>query len=147
MPPSSFLTNYVRQFGDLQTVVLALSMTVPRYIDDPALVRRFEQWREVYRHQINSWGLNYHRVRFDIGLQKFAVDAQGRKLIETAKPQIAVVCGYCSQSLAQFDSHPNGEEDCFHSTHAKTPLDQREGCGNRNGLPKMRSALAEVWCL
>lgn len=143
------MTNYVGKFGDLQTVVLALSMTVPRYIDEPALVRRFEQWRELYRHQMNSWGLKYHRVRFDIGLQKFAMDASGRKLVETAKPQIAVVCGYCSQSLAQLDSETNSGVTTTRRT-PKHPLTSEKASAIGTVCPKCgrhlpRCGVCDMW--
>jgi WD repeat-containing protein mio len=143
------MTNYIRQFGDLQTAVLALSMTAPRYIDEPVLVRRFEQWRELYRHQINSWGLKYHRVRFDIGLQKFAVDASGRKLVETPKPQIAVVCGYCSQSLAQFDSETTGGATLTRRT-PKHPLTSEKAAAIGTVCPKCgrhlpRCGVCDMW--
>ena len=103
--------NYIRKFGDLQTAVLALSITVPRYVDDQVSLRKFYNWRESYRSQINSWGLKYDRVRFDIASQRLAVDHTGKKLIEPAKPQIALVCGYCSQSLAQFDKQAENVAD------------------------------------
>lgn len=144
------MRNYIRRFGDLQTAVLALSMTVPRYIDDASLSRRFEQWRELYRHQINSWGLKYHRVRFDIGLQKYAVDASGHKLVETSKPQIAVVCGYCTQSVAQFDSQTDDHGSGSTRRTPKHPLTSEKAAAIGTVCPKCgrhlpRCGVCDMW--
>jgi hypothetical protein len=144
------MTNYIRQFGDLQTAVLALSMTLPRYIDDVTLSRRFEQWRELYRHQINSWGLKYHRVRFDIGLQRYAVDASGHKLVETSKPQIAVVCGFCNQSVAELASQTDGEESGSKRRTPKHPLTSEKAAAIGTVCPKCgrhlpRCGVCDMW--
>ena len=144
------MTNYIKQFGDLQTAVLALSMTLPRYIDDSLLSRRFEQWRELYRHQINSWGLKYHRVRFDIGLQRYAVDASGHKLVETAKPQIAVVCGFCNHSIAELGSQTDGEESGSKRRTAKHPLTSEKAAAIGTVCPKCgrhlpRCGVCDMW--
>ena len=144
------MTNYIRQFGDLQTAVLALSMTLPRYIDDMSLSRRFEQWRELYRHQMNSWGLKYHRVRFDIGLQRYAVDASGHKLVETSKPQIAVVCGFCNQSVAELGSQTDGEESGSKRRTPKHPLTSEKAAAIGTVCPKCgrhlpRCGVCDMW--
>jgi len=102
--------NYIRRFGDLQTAVLALSATVPRYIDEPELVRRLSNWRETYRNQMNSWGLKFERVKFDIGTQKLTVKISGERLMEPARPQVALTCVYCSQALAQLDRNTDQKE-------------------------------------
>lgn len=117
------LGNYITKFGDVQTAVLALSSTVPRYVDHPVLVRRFQQWRETYRELMNSWGLKFERVRFDIGSQKLAVDSSGRKLTKPVRPQVALVCNFCTQSLAQFGhfSDPNAEETDGNRAFRETP--------------------------
>ena len=144
--------NYIRKFGDLQTVVLALSYTVPRYVEDPSAVRRFSAWRETYRYQINSWGLKYDRVRFDIGFQKLATDRSGRKLIEPAKPQVALVCGYCNQSLAQFENQGEPEGNDMIKTHAtpQHPLTSDKAAAIGTVCPKCgrhlpRCGVCDMW--
>jgi WD repeat-containing protein mio len=97
------LGNYARHSGDLQTAVLALTWTVPRYIDDPALQRRFMMWRETYREYMNSWNLHFNRVDFDIISSKISVDSHGKRLLQPSKPQVALTCAYCTRSIAQFD--------------------------------------------
>ncbi|KIW15244.1 hypothetical protein PV08_05289 [Exophiala spinifera] len=94
------LNSYVRRFGDLQTAVLALCPAVPRYVDDDEIVRRFDGWKDVYRHMMNGWNLRFDRVRFDIACQNAAVDESGRRLIPPAKQQVRLVCGFCAQSIA-----------------------------------------------
>ena len=97
------LYNYMRNSGDLQTSVLALTWTIPRFLDDPVPIRKFMMWRETYRNHMNSWNLHFNRVDFDIVSSRIAVDANGKRLLEPSKPQIALTCGYCNQSIAQFD--------------------------------------------
>jgi WD repeat-containing protein mio len=113
------LENYARTSGDLQTSVLALTWTVPRYIGDPAIWRKFMIWRQIYREYMNSWNLHLNRVDFDIISSRIAVDANGERLLEPAKPQTALTCGYCNQSIAQFDHEDEGGD--VPSTTHKTP--------------------------
>jgi WD repeat-containing protein mio len=144
--------NYIRKFGDLQTAVLALSHAVPRYIDDGPLARRFSVWREAYRRQINSWGLKFDRVHFDIGYQKLATDRFGQRLIKPAKPQVALVCGYCNQSLAQFESQAEVEGNENVKTHAtqKNPLTRDKAAAIGIECPKCgrhlpRCGVCDIW--
>jgi WD repeat-containing protein mio len=113
------LGNNARNTGDLQTSVLALTWTIPRYVNDPAITRHFLTWRETYRDYMNSWNLHFNRVDFDIISSKVAVDANGKRLLEPAKPQVALTCGYCNQSIAQFENE-NMEGDAA-SNNQKTP--------------------------
>ncbi|EXJ85532.1 hypothetical protein A1O1_05896 [Capronia coronata CBS 617.96] len=94
------MTGYIQRFGDLQTAVLALAPTIPRYVDGEKVVRKFDGWKNTYRNMINSWNLKFERVRFDIACQKAAVDEGGRRLIPPAKQQVRLVCGFCAQSIA-----------------------------------------------
>lgn len=119
------LESYVKRFGDLQTAVLALCPTIPRYLDDTHIIRKFEAWKEEYRALMNSWGLKFDRVRFDVLSQRLAIanDGTGRRLLEVAKPQAKLVCSFCSQSVAQFetpnnDRHRQGENSTASSVQA-----------------------------
>lgn len=94
------MTSYIQRFGDLQTVVLALAPSIPRYIDDDEVVRKFSAWKDTYKYMMNGWNLKFDRVRFDIACQKAAVDESGRRLIAPAKQQVRLVCGFCAQSIA-----------------------------------------------
>ncbi|EXJ92528.1 hypothetical protein A1O3_01080 [Capronia epimyces CBS 606.96] len=102
------MTGYLRRFGDLQTAVLALAPSIPRYIDDENVVRKFDAWKDAYKNMMNGWNLKFDRVRFDIACQKAAVDGNGRRLIAPAKQQVRLVCGFCAQGIAN-TAGANGE--------------------------------------
>jgi hypothetical protein len=95
--------SYIRKFDDVQTPVLAMSHTVPRYIDDEPGKAKFRAWRETYRRQINSWKLQLERTRFDVGSRRFAVTWDGRRLIAPAPQQVSLTCNYCTRPLSQVD--------------------------------------------
>lgn len=95
--------SYIRKFNDVQTAVLAMSHTVPRFIDDETSKAIFRAWRETYRRQINSWKMQLERARFDVGSRKFAVTWDGRRLIAPAPQQVSLTCNYCTRPLNQTD--------------------------------------------
>ncbi|KAE8391889.1 WD40 repeat-like protein [Aspergillus alliaceus] len=96
--------SYIKKFNDVQTPVLAMSHTVPRFINKNPERARFEAWRETYRWQINSWKLQLERARFDVGSRKFAVTWDGRKLVEPPRQQVSLTCNYCTRPLTQHDA-------------------------------------------
>ncbi|KAL4962321.1 uncharacterized protein BDV14DRAFT_109822 [Aspergillus stella-maris] len=96
--------SYINKFADVQTPVLAMSHTVPRFITTQPNKHRFEQWRENYRVQINSWKLQLDRARFDVGSRKFASTWDGRRLVEPPRQQVSLTCNYCAKPLTQHDS-------------------------------------------
>ncbi|KAI4195749.1 MAG: hypothetical protein LQ350_007030 [Teloschistes chrysophthalmus] len=55
--------TYILKYNDLQSAILALSHTSPRYFPS-ALV---DAWRAEYRNRLNTHRLFLHRVRFDTG--------------------------------------------------------------------------------
>lgn len=93
--------SYISKFNDVQTPVLAMSHTVPRFVTDSANQLRFEAWRETYRLQINSWKLHLDRARFDVMSRKFAVTWDGRRLTKPPPQQVSLICTYCTRPLAQ----------------------------------------------
>ncbi|KKK24857.1 hypothetical protein AOCH_002368 [Aspergillus ochraceoroseus] len=117
--------SYINKFNDFQTPVLAMSHTVPRFIDTPPNKPRFEAWRETYRWQINSWKLQLERARFDVGSRKFAVTWDGRRLIEPPRQQVSLTCNYCTRPLTQHDASsqlpPSATGEVTHTT-AGNPL-------------------------
>jgi hypothetical protein len=96
--------SYIRKFNDVQTAVLAMSHTVPRFIDDETSKAIFRTWRETYRRQINSWKMQIERARFDVGSRRFAVTWDGRRLIAPAPQQVSLTCNYCTRPLHQTES-------------------------------------------
>ncbi|KAF7506421.1 hypothetical protein GJ744_011775 [Endocarpon pusillum] len=131
------LGNYMRHSGDLQTSVLALTWTVPRYLDDTKLVRKFLAWRETYRDFMNSWNLCFDRVDFDIISSRVSVDADGQCLLRPPKPQVALSCGYCKQSIAHFDqgSGDDGAAATIQQTQ-KHPLSSEKASAIGTVCPK-----------
>ncbi|OQV04580.1 hypothetical protein CLAIMM_09440 [Cladophialophora immunda] len=129
------MVGYVQRFGDLQTVVLALCATVPRYLDDEAVLRKFDGWKDSYRHMMNSWNLKFDRVRFDIACQNAARDEAGRPLIPPAKQQVRLVCGFCAQSIAHL-AGTDGENAPGHKVVETT----------RHPLTKEKAAAAGIVC-
>ena len=104
--PSSLdlFQSYINKFTDVQTPVLAMSHTVPRFINYEPAKTRFESWRETLRWQMNSWKLQLERARFDVGSRKFAVTWDGRRLIDPPRQQVSLTCNYCTKPLAQHDA-------------------------------------------
>lgn len=144
--------SYINKFGDIQTPVLAMSHTVPRFITDPPNSMRYEAWRETYRRQMNSWKLQLDRARFDVESRKLAVTWDGRRLIKPPPQQISLICNYCTRPLSQQDGtespvHQSVGMEVSHST-AGSPL----GTGSMSGTvcPKCgrhmpRCGICSLW--
>lgn len=103
--------TYIRKTNDIQTAVVAMSFTVPRFITDGVERARFEAWRETYRWQISAWGLKIERVKFDIQSSRLAVTWKGEKLIKPPPQQVSLVCNYCTKPLSQEDANSSGDGD------------------------------------
>jgi WD40 repeat protein len=145
------MSNYVQRFGDLQTAVLALCPTVPRYLDEETVTRKFTTWKDAYRHMMNSWNLRFHRVRFDIASLNAAKDESGRALIPAAKQQVRLVCQYCSQSLAH-EAGTNGETSPGYKTidTPRHPLSKEKAAAIGTVCPKCerhlpRCGVCDMW--
>ncbi|KAL4925610.1 uncharacterized protein BDV17DRAFT_271885 [Aspergillus undulatus] len=108
--------SYINKYNDVQTPVLAMSHTVPRFINTSPNKHRFENWRETYRWQINSWKLQLIRARFDVGSRKFATTWDGRRLIEPPRQQVSLTCNYCTRPLTQQDPAQSTGGEVVHPT-------------------------------
>lgn len=96
--------SYIQKFDDVQTAVLAMSHTVPRFVDDNNDAStynraRFYAWRETYRRQINAWKMQLERARFDVGSRRLAVTWDGQRLMPAAPQQVSLTCNYCARPL------------------------------------------------
>ncbi|KAI5306976.1 hypothetical protein KEM56_005970 [Ascosphaera pollenicola] len=109
--------SYIRKFNDVQTPVLAMSHTIPRFITDLENKTRFEAWRETYRRQINSWKAHLLRVKFDVESRKLASTWDGRQLFKPPPQQISLVCNYCTKPLSQNDNTTGTETPTTTSTN------------------------------
>lgn len=86
---------YMHKFADLQTPVLALSHTCPRYFSSPLV----NIWRESYRTSLNTYRLFLQRVHFDVGSTKLST-GPGQKLSLPPPPrQVSIRCNNCDQAL------------------------------------------------
>lgn len=93
--------SYINKFNDIQTPVLVMCHTVPRFITDSFNKNRYEAWRDTYRHQMNSWKLHFNRVKFDVESGKLAVTSEGQRLVKPPPQQISLICNYCTRPLSQ----------------------------------------------
>lgn len=87
--------TYIRKFGDLQTTILALSHTSPRYFSSPLV----DHWRESYRSFLNTCRLFLQRVQFDIQSTKLSTPPNRKPLLPPAPRQISLRCNNCDQAL------------------------------------------------
>lgn len=109
----SLFQAYIKKFQDVQTPVLAMSHTVPRFLNDDRSKAQFEFWRETYRWQINSWKMQLQRARFDVASRGFAATWDGRRLTDPPRQQVSLSCNFCTRPLAQQDdasTQPGGGE-------------------------------------
>ena len=87
--------NYIQKFSDLQTAVLAMSLTCPRYFADS----RVDLWRETYRSYLNNWQMLVERSRFDIQSTKLSTSPNQRPELRPAPRQVSLRCNYCERAL------------------------------------------------
>ncbi len=87
--------NYMRKFSDLQTVVLAMSITCPRYFADS----RVDLWRETYRSYLNDWRMFVERSQLDVQSTKLSTPPNDRPELRPASRQVSLRCTYCDQAL------------------------------------------------
>ncbi|KAI1999914.1 hypothetical protein LOZ67_003319 [Ophidiomyces ophidiicola] len=80
--------SYITKFNDIQTAVLVMSYSVPRFVSDPFNEHRFQAWRQTYRRQIIAWDIPIFRSRFDIASRNLATTWDGRKLMKPPPQQL-----------------------------------------------------------
>ena len=87
--------KYIQIFSDLQTPVLALAHTCPKFFTSP----RVEAWRTTYRSWMDAWKLYSERSRFDVESTKLSTKANGESTLEAPFRQHSLACNYCEKSL------------------------------------------------
>lgn len=87
--------SYMQKSYDLQTAVLAMSVTCPRYFTDP----RVDLWRDTHRSNLNNWGLHIERAKFDIQSTKLSTPPNGKPELRRTPRQVTLRCNYCDQAL------------------------------------------------
>ncbi|KAL1961357.1 hypothetical protein VTO42DRAFT_85 [Malbranchea cinnamomea] len=108
--------SYINKFNDVQTPVLAMSHTVPRFISDTENRTRFEAWCKTYRSGMNSWKMHLNRAKFDVETSKLAATWDGRRLVKPPPQQISLVCNYCTRPLSQRDNMDSAGPETVHLT-------------------------------
>ena len=103
--------NYIRKFSDLQTAILAMSFTCPRYFTDP----RVDLWRQTYRSHLNNWNMFIPRVHFDVQSTKLSVSLGDKSEIRPPSRQVSIRCNNCDQALHRNSNQvlPPGSFDSF----------------------------------
>ena len=87
--------NYIQKSNDLQTAVLAMSFTCPRYFSDA----RIDLWRNTYRSYLNGWRMFIERGRFDVEATRLSAGPNQSPELRPASRQVSLRCTYCDQSL------------------------------------------------
>ena len=87
--------SYVVKFSDLQTAILAMSFTSPRYFTD----YRVDVWRESYRAILNTYRMFIPRIQFDVQSTKLSTPPNRKPLLAPALRQVSLRCNNCDQSL------------------------------------------------
>ena len=93
----SLFQTYILKSFDLQTAVLALAHTSPRYISSSLV----DTWRESYRAELNSYRLFLQRVQFDIQATKLSTPVRTDRQPFLIPPprQVSIRCNNCDQAL------------------------------------------------
>jgi WD40 repeat protein len=88
--------NYVANFSDLQTAVLAMSISCPLYLDD----RRFSMWRETYLMQMQSWQTYNQRTVYLQANARRSTARSGARFGSTSAQPITLRCTQCLGTLS-----------------------------------------------
>ncbi|RMZ81048.1 hypothetical protein DV738_g2480, partial [Chaetothyriales sp. CBS 135597] len=156
----SLFQAYIARFSDVQTPVLALCPIIPRYLNDLDIIRRFDAWRNGYRHILNSWRLYIERATLDVQYSQVAIDnVTKQQLLPVPPPQIRLVCSYCSANIAHHAAATTGKADGLRGNasdggsiisggtdHAQ-PIDPSDRSSHWHSLSQMRQTLATLWRL
>ncbi len=99
--------SYITKFNDLQTAVLVMAFTNPRYVVDV----RWEYWKETYFMQMQAWRAFTERTRFIVHHDRKSVNRDNRELNETPPRQVTLRCNHCLGSLARREKNGTGLEN------------------------------------
>ncbi|KAL8924781.1 MAG: hypothetical protein Q9208_003871 [Pyrenodesmia sp. 3 TL-2023] len=107
------LQAYLLKYHDLQSAILAISHTSPRYFPSPLV----DLWRAEYRSLLNAHRLFIPRVRFDVGATKLSATSSsptnnnnhstttGKPALAPPAKQVSLKCNNCDQSLDRNPAH------------------------------------------
>ncbi|MCJ1479743.1 hypothetical protein MMC13_008429 [Lambiella insularis] len=86
---------YMERTSDLQSAVLAMSFSAPRFVRSP----RFDLWRRLYRAQLNTWKLYLERTHFDAQSTKLSTTHDGVITLQAQPAQVTLRCNKCAEAL------------------------------------------------
>lgn len=98
------LQTYLTKSNDLQTAVLAMGHTCPKYVND----MRYDMWRETYFEQMQVWHCFNERTKFTVEHNRLSRSRDGTSMLPQPPKQIALRCNHCDSSLARRDGTRSG---------------------------------------
>jgi len=102
--------TYIHKFSDLQTAVLAMAFTCPRYFTD----FRTDRWHATYRSHLNDWRMFVPRVHFDVQSTKLSASPNHKPELPPPPRQVSLRCNNCEQALDRNPSNaPRPESATF----------------------------------
>ena len=106
--------NYIRKFSDVQTAVLAMAFTCPRYFTD----ERIDKWHQTYRSNLNHWGMFVARSQFDVQSTKLSASPSHKPERPPPPRQFSLRCNNCDQALDRNPSNaPRPEAATFFASN------------------------------
>ena len=125
--------TYITKTNDIQTAVLALAYTNPRYVDD----FRWDLWKETYLDQMQTWKAFHQRVRFNVQHSRMARTRDGQVMLRPAPGQMTLRCNHCHEPFGS-NRYPRQMAQIGPSANAGTVCLQ---CGRH--MP--RCAICNIW--
>lgn len=111
--------NYLLRFCDLQTAILALSFTSPRYFPSQLI----DTWRETYRTSLNTYRLFIPRVHFDVQSTKLSTAPNRKPTLLPPPRQMSLRCNDCDRAL---DRNPTNNNPAPLPPSFSTPQQQQQ---------------------
>ncbi|KAF1816444.1 ubiquitin-protein ligase-like protein E3 [Eremomyces bilateralis CBS 781.70] len=87
--------HYVAKFHDVQTAVLVMAHTIPRYLSD----MRFDSWKSTYLNQMQAWQAYVPRTKFNILHTRKSIGPDGKPVMKPPPAPIRVRCTHCHAFL------------------------------------------------
>jgi WD repeat-containing protein mio len=137
--------SYISRTDDLQTAVLAASISCPLYVSDP----RYPLWRATYASQLQAWRAFAQRAHFFAHHNRRSV-RDGKCLNPVPKPRVRLHCLHCQQPLARNDTNSTrsskNHDSGHHSKRRSGPPDPGSGPGANSNLKRDPGAAAGTSC-
>lgn len=93
------LQSYVSKTSDVQSAALISIFGCPRYFQD----QRVDEWVQMYKELLNSWGLFLMRSRFDVLRAKLSKTSSGETTARIKPRQLYIQCLNCKKNIHSAD--------------------------------------------